>query len=65
VETVDGSAARMARVKGTCPICLRAVSLRDDRSLLAHNRRRTRKGQEPEPCPGSGHQPLDQSRLDV
>jgi len=52
------------RVRGTCPICLRAIALCDDRSLMAHNRRASRKkNQEPEPCSGSGQQPLDQYRI--
>ena len=55
----------MARgVRGKCPICLREVALLEDRSLRKHNRRASvRKGSEPDPCPGSGSQPIDQERL--
>jgi hypothetical protein len=55
----------LARNRGTCPVCGRDVSLNDDRSLRAHNQRAHRvRGLTPEPCPGSGRQPLDQGRLD-
>ena len=53
-------------VKGKCPICLREITLCDDRSLRQHNKRkRVPKGWEPEPCHGSGQQPLDQFRLAI
>ncbi len=50
--------------KATCPICLRRITVDEGRFLRTHNRRAsTRKGQEPEVCPGSQTQPLDQGRL--
>lgn len=50
--------------KATCPICLRRITVDESRYLRAHNRRASRrKGQEPELCPGSQTQPLDQGRL--
>lgn len=49
-----------------CAVCLREISVNDLRELLPHNRRKSyRKGQERDRCPGSGQQPLDQSRLPV
>lgn len=56
--------SRGPRLKARCPVCLRAITMRDDRTLLAHNRRAGyRPGQEPDRCPGSGAQPVDQGRL--
>jgi hypothetical protein len=52
-------------VKATCPVCLRQVSVSERRELRPHNRRKTRRGHEPDPCPGSGRQPLDQAMLNV
>ena len=52
------------RRRETCPICLRRITIDDARYLRGHNRKASyRKGQEPERCPGSGQQPLDQGRL--
>jgi len=52
------------RLRGKCPVCHREVALADDRSLFAHNGRRVyRRGFTPEPCRGSGQQPLDQFRI--
>lgn len=50
--------------KATCPICLRRITVDEGRFLRVHNRRASRrKDQEPELCPGSQTQPLDQGRL--
>lgn len=52
--------------KYKCAVCLREISVNDMRELRKHNRRKAyRKGQEPDVCPGSGQQPLDQERLHV
>jgi len=57
---------RGPRIKAVCPVCMRAITMADDRTLLRHNRRASyRKGQMPDRCPGSGQHPVDQSRLDV
>lgn len=51
---------------GICPICLKYFTLVESRALREHKYgRKTRDGNERERCPGSGQQPLDQSRLDL
>jgi hypothetical protein len=55
-------------MKARCAICLRMISMVGEptRTLREHNRRaKVRPGQEPERCPGSGQQPVDQTRIDV
>lgn len=52
-------------MKARCPVCLREVAVSAQRELREHNRRPSRRGQEPERCPGSGGQPADQARLPV
>lgn len=52
-------------MKARCPVCLREITVNERRELREHNRRRSRRGQEPERCPGSGDQPADQARLPV
>ena len=50
--------------KATCPVCLRRITVDQARYLRNHNKKASyRKGREPERCPGSGGQPLDQGRL--
>ena len=50
--------------KATCPICGRRITVDQGRFLRSHNRKASyRPGREPEHCPGSGGQPLDQGRL--
>lgn len=50
-------------MKATCPVCLRSITVGDGRRLREHNRRRTRRGVEPERCHGSGGQPADQTTI--